>query len=274
MRRVRAVRPNRWGLSEIVGALMLVLIVVSAATAFAAFAASYQKQLQAEQQVTQERSLESLVVLHAQPTLSLDGSHYVEFDFTLASLSLDTSYVTSISVNHQELERYNATGLNLTTGLVQSWVVGSGEQLDIGARDQITIGVDLNVADADYSPYTPGFVLHDSDYVQLDAFTYYDNDFTKVFIPPTAIPIVTQLETGSSGGGLTIIPVLDGSHSFQSGNATIVSWSWAVTSGGTTTMYSGELAEVPGGLHSGDSIVLTVTNSDGLLGVSAPLVYT
>jgi flagellin-like protein len=47
------------GLSEIVGTLMLVLIVVSAATVFAYYVASYEQQLIAEQSLNHQRSLES-----------------------------------------------------------------------------------------------------------------------------------------------------------------------------------------------------------------------
>jgi flagellin-like protein len=262
---------SRLGLSEIVGALMLVLIVVVAATAFSAFVATYQKQAQAEQAIQQDRNLEKLSVLNADPQLSRNGAQLNNFVFVLASLSVNPSVVTEIAINHFPLLQYNTTRLNLTTGTIQSGAVGAGGELFLGPRDQVTINVSLNASEtSSYSLYST-YVLTTADAVQVDLFTGLENDFTRVYIPPTAIAIVTQLQTLSNGSYIPL-PVLDGTNSFQPGtNESIVSWAWTLTPGNLTA--TGERV-VEGGLAANTlyTITLRVTNSDGLVG-SATITY-
>ena len=58
--------------------------------------------------------------------------------------------------------------------------------------------------------------------------------------------------------------VLDGSHSFQPGNATLITWGWTVF---LDTTYNGEQAVVTfNAAFTHHIITLTVTNSDGLVG--------
>jgi len=261
---MRALRGPR-GLSEIVGALMLVLIVVVAATAFSAFIASYQKQVQAQQQIAQQRSLEALTLLNAHPTLDAAHTHLDAVTFTVASLSVNPSTITGISIDHEPLKHYNTSRLNLTTGTFDLGVVGPGGTLAFGPRDQVTVEVDTNPGDVGgFSFYDSAFVLHTTDDVQVDLFTALENDFTRTYIPPTAIAIVTPIQT-YSGGVYVTTPVLDGTNSFQPGNASLVAWAWSIEPGSLTAF--GERVVEPG-LASGTTynITLTVTNSDGLLG--------
>src|SRR5690348_9978222 len=113
---MRRISRSRRGLSEIVGALMLVLIVVVAATALSAFVASYQKQLQAEQAIHQDRTLESLTILHAAPPLNATETKLAQLQFTVASLSVNPSTITRIEINHQPLQQYNTSRLDLASG--------------------------------------------------------------------------------------------------------------------------------------------------------------
>src|SRR5687767_14416911 len=78
--------------SEIVGALMLILIVVVASTAFASFAQSKQKEIQASQKQQLRMDLERLEVLSPGPTLNpITGSDWEAFDFTVVNAGIHPS---------------------------------------------------------------------------------------------------------------------------------------------------------------------------------------
>lgn len=261
---MRRLRSDRLGISEIVGTLMLVLIVVTAATSLALFVASYQKQLQAERQVTQQRGLESLTIIRASPTLAPGGANWSVLNFTLASLYINPSTVTEIMINNNPLKQFTAWRLDLTTGQFVSVSVGAGGQLALAPRDQVSILVNFTVGSPSYSFYNVSFALPASAYIKIDAVTTLQNDFDRVFIPPTAIALVTPLQSWN-GSGFVTVPVLDGGSSFQPGNATLVSWAWAISPDNRTL--SGERAVATfDPIFSTHNITLVVTNSDGLLG--------
>src|ERR1700691_2976019 len=114
---MRSVRRNDRGISEIVGALMLVLIVVVAATALAIFVSQYQKQLQTQESLTHDRQLEDLSVLHV-ASRATTGSNpdWVWLNFTVASLYINPSVVSYITINDQPLKQFNVSIFNVTTG--------------------------------------------------------------------------------------------------------------------------------------------------------------
>ena len=267
---MRPLRSSRRGLSEIVGALMLVLIVVSAATVFAVFAAGYQKQLEAQQTAQQNRNLESLGILRATPTPASNGVDWSTVNITVASLYINPATVTEITINDDPLEQYSAVSLNLTTGAFQSITIGAGGQLQLGPREQLNIIVNCTQGTSNYSFYaSSGFVLPTTDYVKIELFTALQNIFTRVFIPPTAIAFVGTIQT-SNGTGFTNLPLLDGSQSFQPVNGTLIAWSWSVfpdnsSAQGERTLFTFNPAFL---VHH---VTLTVTNSDGFLGTTTIL---
>ena len=259
---MRSLRGGR-GVSEIVGTLMLVLIVVVAATVLSAVIASYQKQLLAERQLAQNRGLESLVIVHAAPSLANGGGSWLRLNFTLASLYINPSTVTNIRLNDNPLKQYTTWRLNLSTGNFQAGTVGPGGQLVLGPRDEVAVVISLNASNSSFSFYNTSFALHTTDYVKIEVLTSYENDFTRVFIPPTAIAIVSTI-TSFSNGTFVTLPVLDGSNSFQPGNGTLVSWAWKVTP--DNIVASGEKAVVKfNATFASHTITLTVTNSFGLI---------
>lgn len=262
MRRFAA---NGRGLSEIVGTLMLVLIVVAAATTLSVFVAEYQKTAQQEQALNQQRQLESIKILQVAPTLSVGGTNYTELNFTVASLYINPSTITEISINNDPLRQYNAYRLNLTTGADEWATVASGGALTLNPREVFNVLVNLTPG-ANFSFYSPGFQLPASDYIQVQMFTGLGNDFGRVFIPPTAIGFLSTQETWD---GTAFVPevLMDGSPSFEptSGNATLVAWTWTVTPGPTTLPGQEAIAPFAANTSTPQTIVLTVQNSDGLV---------
>ncbi|MCI4369054.1 MAG: hypothetical protein L3K09_05790 [Thermoplasmata archaeon] len=270
---MRPVRSNRRGLSEIVGTLFLVLIVVGAATAFAAFVAGYQKQLQAEQQAAHERALESIRVLHLTPTPNGTSGTWGWLNFSLASLDVNPIIVTSISVNDNPVAKYNVSGLNLSTGTFWSQTVLAGGYLSLYPREAFSVNVSTAKGPARSGFYDPNLTLSTSSYLKVELFTYNSNAFTQTFIPPSAVASINYLQT-YNGTNITNIPVLDGSSSFQPGNATLVAWIWTVHESAPSVKtwgLSGEKVEMSNLTRGGSYTVgLTVANSDGLLGLLNP----
>jgi len=252
---------------------MLILIVVAAAIALAAFVASYQKQLQAEEAQSQQRSLESLKILTVTPTLNTSNTKQVSsLAFVLASEYINPSQIDSISLNGYPLKDYWA--LNLSNPSGTPTIFSSSVPLLLAPRQEVIISVNLSdSASTWFSLYDTSFVLTTSDYIQLSVYTALQNTFTQVFIPPTAIAFVTTLTSYTSSGPIQI-PILDGTGSFQPGaNSTIVEWEWAVSNVTVPVSPSflgdfyGAEWELPGTASmsiSDFNATLIVTSSDGL----------
>jgi hypothetical protein len=266
---------------------MLVLIVVAASIALAAFIASYQKQYQAQQAVSDQRSLEKLDVLDIakvtpQASRQLDIQN---FSFVLASEYIHPSYIASLSINGNPLEYYyvqNITGGG--PGLPGCY--NDSMQLMINPFAQMEITVNTNLTATTPCPY--GFFSSTAapqvdNFLQISVYTELTNTFTSVFLPPTAIPVVSTISE-YIGTGYQNVPVLDGAGSFQTGNGTLTSWSWEVedttTLPATYTNVTGEQVVAPFASDSPPgpytfTITLTVTNSNGLIGVDTfDYVYT
>lgn len=243
---------------------MLVLIVVVAATTLAVFVAQYQQQLQAERAIQNAKNLEHLTVIHATPTLAIGGKNWSALNFSLGSLYINPSIVTEIAVNNQPLKQYSAWQINFSNGQLQQAVIGPGGQLTLGPHQEANVLVDFNRSSGNFSFYNASFVLATTDFVKIDIYTGLLNDFTRLFLPPTAIAVVAPLQT-FNGTGFTTVPVLDGTNSFAGGNATLDSWTWTVSPDGLTA--HGEKAVVAfNPIYSLHNITLVVGDSNGLLG--------
>jgi flagellin-like protein len=266
----RGVRANSLGLSEIVGSLMLVLIVVSAATAFSLFIAAYQKQVQAEEAQAHLKSLESLRVVTVQTQVNLSSAtpdSLLELNFSVESLDVNPTLLTALDIDNQAVRNYSVWELNLTSGAFQSIQVAALGLLNIGPNEQFDLAADVSAGPGS-SFYDAAFGLLSSSYVQIDLFTYLANDFRASFLPPTAIALVTVDQTYNATTDTFVpVPILDGLNSLQPGqNATIVSWNWNITPDNTVT--TGEEAEAGFvDLNTEHTITLTVTNNFGLVGI-------
>jgi flagellin-like protein len=264
-------RRSERGLSEIVGTLLLVLIVVAAATALAAFVAGYQKQLQQKQSFTHDQSLESLHILGLSVLLNANRTQFTNFSFTLASEYVNPSIILGISINNYPLVSFSWKNLSSN-----AWFTNVlPEQLTLAPLQEIFVSTNLN-----NGFLSPSAIPLPNQYIKFDIYTELQNDFTRIFLPPVALGVVSETNP-SAGGNMTL---LDGSTSFQpGGNASIVQWNWLVSGGGLPTnhtlTFQGEECEVSPALPALTgtqlpyAIVLTVTSSDGLLG-TVDLSYT
>jgi len=272
------------GLAEIVGTLMLVVIVVAAVTAFSLFVASYQQQVQAQQSYVHNQALESLHVTAIRPHYNVTSHLYDSLALTVVSNDIHPTVIADLTINDEAVDSYNVTATSVPLqGVTIPFTVANAD-FTMPAESSITVLVAY--------PYSfngnTGITLSISQYIKINLFTAYQNDFTQVFLPPTAVIAIDVQTTGLS----SVETILDGSHSYQQGgNATIVSWNWTVfdkSSGAAentsfassclwfpTAVCYGIVAPTGWPLVIGFPYVigLLVTNSDGLVD-GANLTYT
>jgi flagellin-like protein len=301
MRRWRA---NARGLAEIVGTLMLVVIVVAAATAFSFFVASYQKQVQAEETLNHDRALESLKIigLSEMPcdikpkecgTGSSCGICFANVSFTLASLDVNSMGLTNIFLNHLPVVNFTATVRgsvespcfneievsNMTHGLSPC------QPLVVPGYSTVVIKFDLGGClngpcnNNGYWALGPGEGPADfapSAHFNLQAVTQLGNQFSETLSPPVAIISVFYVSGGNSS-----IPVFDGLNSYQpkgADNSSIDFYNWTIENlsgstppdsncGNDGVGFGGEFecADLSGSY----TVSLTITNSDGLTGTAS-----
>ena len=229
--RMRRLSRSERGLSEIVGTLMLVVIVVAAATLLAAFVASYQKQLQTEETFNHDKSLESIEILAL--STSVSGGAFTKFNFTIASEYVNPSGVLDFYINGNPLLDFAWDNVSTNTfGTYNAQSPPNGNPLSVLPFQQVIIQTCLvvtcpthgggSIADS----FLPGEEPAPNHYLKFDIFTHLDNDFTQSYLPPTPLPVVTELNPS----GNNPITLLDGSASLQpGGNASIVNWAWTVS---------------------------------------------
>lgn len=246
---------------------MLILIVVSAAIALAAFVASYEAQVLSEDNHNHMVGLESIRVVSVQAPLRATGAFWF-LNFTIASSDVNPTIVTSISLNGEPLRNYTAVDLD-TAG---SSYIPIGDNLNLTPDEEATVQLNLTSGTLPYSFLSPSYVPTPSSYLRFDIDTYLGNDFERAFLPPTAVAYVSTI-TSISGGAPVQVALFVGADSFQPGeNESIVSWSWTVYQG--TTLADGPLLGEdvePSGLTTGTAytVDLTVTGSDGLEGFTS-----
>jgi flagellin-like protein len=277
---------RRWhrnhGLAEIVGTLMLVLIVVAAVTAFSFFVASYQQQLQSQENATHQRNLEAMRVLSVQ-TAPVSGGNptFANMSFTIGSGDVNAMQLTDLVVNGNVVVSYNATWLENNTQVQVGIEPGDAStSLEIPALGQVVITLQLDPTAPMLSFLSGTDIPTSHSYLTLYLQTQRGSGFTFTYVPPPALADVSFVQS-LVGGNLVEIPVLDGTHSLQEGgNATIVAWTWAVTNESALpapTEWSESGAEVELGNLTDPSdryaATLTVQNSLGLFGVSVPISF-
>ena len=216
---------------------MLVAIVVAAATLIAAFVASYQKQLQTEETFSHDQSLESIRVLGL--TTSVTGGAYSTFGFTLASKYVNPSVILGISINNVPLKSFRWHDVSSSAN---GWFV-LGQNLNLSPFEEVAVSLDLDPANTTFSFLNNNSVPQPNHYLKFDVYTALQNDFTQVYLPPTSLAVVSEINPS----GNNPITLLDGSMSFQpGGNASIVDWTWTIN-GGNLSSVSGSISTPAGG---------------------------
>ena len=215
---------------------MLILIVVAAAIALAAFVASYESQYLAEQNRDHQKGLESLRLVSVQPYGTPNSAgDYVSMNLTVASTDPNSIGITGITLDSDVVTNYTVANYSATTLGPATWGV-LGLYL-LPPDGVVTIGVTFTpwvsgtLGKVPNSFELTGLLLSANTYLEVDLYTSLGNNFVFTALPPVPIVKVDVIPLGSEYATL-----LDGTASFiPSGqNATIVSWAWTGTAVTTT----------------------------------------
>lgn len=268
---MRKLRSDRAGMSEIVGALMLTLVVVVAASSFAVFMSEKQKSVQEQELYNLKKSQESLQVIDFMQNYTSGGKKYWNLNFTLTSNHARESRVSKVTVNgHVASEfvvwRYDQTGFKWEEKLF-SW----SDDFVVLAKEQ------LNLRLNETSLFETGVEFKNGTFVKLELFTGLLNSFTKVFMPPNALlTIRSESLWNASSGDFEPTIVLDGSGSQAQEEAYLTMYRWNVTriSDGSYDIVSGIKASYrfPASTES-YYVNLTVMDDHGLMGADSVIYF-
>lgn len=276
-------------ISEIVGALLLVLVVSSAAFGFGVFMHDQAKRTQEQKAAEQERQLESLEVLSIAPIatdfpdadcgLQAGDADWNSLGITVASRHLKDSVLAGVTVNGMQVKQAKV-GLETYDFTLAPGDPGYVEPV-VEARSTVTLLLE-NVADnsVDCSPVfsfsgvPPAFPLLPVDGgIEIRVLTSLTNSFDRAFIPPSALAALeptpgvansfTLVGTGSAAG---------------TDDAFLVKWEWKVVEAAdpatancddlATFTATGHRAQVTTAGANNYCVRLTVTDNNGLTGTS------
>lgn len=265
-------RDNR-AVSEVVGTLMLVVIVITAATLLAAFVSAYEKQVLAEENQQHDRSLETGRVSGVQicsptscgklycyegktpagasctgqslPTLTLQAVDGGASD-DVVNVSFVSGDVQSLNLSAYEVDGQTPQGwMFFPHGATPGWMSDPAEDVGWDACQPTTTYngsiVPANASCSEVSAYQQvnitlilgSAISTPSSPVSLDMYTSLSVEFSYEFIPPVPIIQTTVLPVGTA-----YEPLFDGADSYQPAggdNATIVTFSWTIDDQTTPT---------------------------------------
>lgn len=210
------------GVSVVVGAILLTLIVVTAATTYAIFLSEQQKKVQDAASIKQQRELENITILSLEPVYNSPILSNVSF--VLVNINTEQTIITSMNINNNYVRAFNIT----RDGRRERYTMpynGTGKRPMLQPRESVTLNINLSNNDIVLFKN-----ITKTDAITLHIFTSLTNDFFKTFYPPTAIiSIETDAVYNRSSGSFDEIIVLDGSKSDQPGDDYITRWEWNIT---------------------------------------------
>lgn len=260
-------RHDTAALSEIVGALMLVLVVASASTGIALFVQQEQKQTNAQKQLELDRELEVLGFSHLVPQLNATQSlqdRWGNFSVTVSSLHLKESTILGLSINGEQVENYNLTRFNRTSELWEDEWLNHTSMPEIAARENVTLFFYL--PNATFS----GEVVLVTDAITLEILTGRTNTYSVSFVPPTAVALPRVESARNQTGEYNHTVMLDGSLSdHPEGAGRIVRWTWTIDNDGDGVIDETILGRIARGFQCDGverDIFLEVTDRNGMVG--------
>lgn len=284
---MRRLQKDQQAISIIIGALMLTVIVVSAATSFAVFTSQKQKELQDADFAKLRRDLEEIAITSISDiTYQSVPAHLETISFIITNLHAADSTISSLSINGNYLRQFYLIRQDLS---VEEWKINSTtghyelKTMTSSLGAQIYNGT-LNESNKKYAYYpltiasrervvlcitnasTTGLFLikeiYKNDAITFSLYTSLTKEFTKTFIPPTAIiRVITESQWNSTTNDYKSLLILDGSLSDHPGeDAYILSWNWSID--GVLLSNLGRKVRAPDSLLVGPNHTLTLTVTD------------
>ena len=285
-----SLRQDRSGVSEIVGALMLVVVVSSAAFGFGLFLHQQAKATEAQKAADLARKMERVEVTAVAPVdadfaadctpASASDGAWNSLSVVLTSAHQQPTTIATLRVNGLVVKSatVGATTYDFSLGPAdpgyQAFVLQPRQQATVVLANVATDPAGYTGSCASAQPYaffgTPGPAIATSDAIHVEVLTGLTNDFERLFVPPTATASLEPV----AGAPQTYALVGTASQAGTDGGF-LVRWDWeywhatACGAGGTGTALHGHRVQVTG-LVAGDDYCarLTVTDDDGLSAAS------
>ncbi len=259
--------------------MMLVLIVVVAASSFAIFFSQYQEAEQTKRLDDQKRAQEKLQVISIVSELVEDDmTSWQSFNFTIASLHNERSEIIRMAINDQLVWQFDVWRVDPYSGKFVKDALTAEDRMTIGPREEVSVLVDVETG-----MYNAAASFSTNGFVKMDILTGMSNSFSKSFIPPSAVAThsigsMANRSEGAKPGALDYYVTLNGGSSVANSGAYIVSWNWTVESTNKSSTWKGETfgkvvrMDLPcvGGLHV---VTLTVTDNFGMTNISTYRFY-
>jgi hypothetical protein len=237
---MRKVRDDEAGVSEIVGALLLTLIVVMAAASFAVFVSQRQSEIQEQRLLENKRALENVRIMGIKPTADGAGTSWIKLNFTIASIHNEISRVTRIDINGYAVKEFDLLRFNASAGSYEWASLSYNDRFEISPLERLNLVVEtpMDLFDSAASLLT-------SDSLKIEIYTAFLNSFNRVFMPPTAIArIITEVQWDSGSADYKPFLILDGTYSVLYNDTYAVEWDWTILGDDDGDGVFGETGEV------------------------------
>jgi hypothetical protein len=238
------------GLSVIVGTLLLILIVVTSASALAIMVNEAQKKAMEQQSLRAAVESENLKILSLALNDSDGDGYWNTIILNVVNLNTEESRVVGLNINDRNAANY-------TDGVK---VYNFQNQFPVpSARSR---QIFLNLTSSFISPLN----ISQNDAIRVILFTSLTNQFERVFLPPVPI-IKVNVESEQIGGTDYDVLSLDGSDSFDR-EGTIIKYQWQVVNDTWNQNLSGQKARMNFNLSDTYPfwVNLNVTDCNGMQG--------
>jgi hypothetical protein len=233
------------GLSVIVGTLLLILIVVTSASALALMVNEAQKKAMEQQSLRAAVESENLKILSMALNDSDGDGYWNTIILNVVNLNTEESRVVGLNINDRN-------AVNYTDGVK---VYNFQNQFPVPSSRSRQIFLNLT------SNFTSPLNISQNDPIRVILFTSLTNKFENVFLPPVPI-IKVNVDSEQIGPEFHDVLTLDGSDSFEREGA-IVKYIWEVSNGSWNQNLSGQKARMNFNLNNTGKFWINLTEEDG-----------
>ncbi len=216
---MKNIRKNNKGASEIVGALLLIAVVIIAASGIAVIVAQVQKNEMDRQSTIDAVEKENIKIMSIQPVLNDTTSFLDALNITIVNLNSQDSRITTVIINDKAALNFTSTdAYNAET------VYDYTDRLNVPAGKGKVLSINFS------TNYDPPINVSPQKPLKVSVLTENGNIFSKIYQPPTPV-IKTSIETEDLGVAERDLLVLDGSDSVDDGS--ILSYQWNICNSST-----------------------------------------
>ncbi|MBN2251313.1 MAG: hypothetical protein JW724_04495 [Candidatus Altiarchaeota archaeon] len=245
---------NNKGISDVMGALLLIAVAVIAVSGIAVMVAEMQKSEMERQSNIEAVEKENIRIMSVLPTVNDSTNLFESLKITAANLNSRDSRVAYVMINDRPANNYTSTD-----DYNQEKNFSFYDRLRIPAGGDRIILIDFNES------YRPEYNLSAEKPLKVVIVSENANYFMEICNPPKAV-IKTSIETEDLGIAERDVLILDGSDSFDDGSVVGYNWSIFNSTSNLTHRFSGEKVRAALNYTGPLYVNLTVFDDSGMRG--------